>query len=113
MQLTTLPTNPSPQCLYSSTNIVLACAVSVIVTALIATAIFIVVQITICKCHPNFRPGGTEIGIPAGGEGQEYEQVDEGGVAATDPTYMEVGAGGGENAFELKENEAYASRVAR
>ena len=72
------------------------------------------VQIAVCKCHPKFKPGGAETGTSAGGEGQVYEQVDvgEGGVAVSDPTYMEVGAGegggGGGNTFQLKENEAYA-----
>ena len=51
-------------------------------------------------------------GTSAGGEGHEYEQVggSEGGVAVSDPTYMEVGErGGGEGkTFQLKENEAYA-----
>ena len=49
----------------------------------------------------------------AGGEGPVYEQVDggEGGVAVSDPTYMEVGegGGGGGNTFQLKENELYIS----
>ena len=71
--------------------------------------------IAVCKCHPKFTPGGAETGTSAGGEGQVYEQVDgsEGGVAVSDLTYMEVGAGGGRrggggNTFLLKENEAYA-----
>ena len=71
------------------------------------------VQIAVCKCHPKFTPGGAETGTSAGegGEGQEYEQVDvgEGGVAVSDPTYMEVGAAEGKM-FELKQNEAYATR---
>ena len=73
------------------------------------------VQIAVCKCHPKFTPGGAETGTSAGGEGQEYEEVDggRGGVAVSDPTYMEVDGGGGirENMFQLqlKENEAYAS----
>jgi hypothetical protein len=48
------------------------------------------------------------MGLPAGGEGQEYEEVDVGvgGVGVSDPTYMEVGEG---NTFQLKENEAYAN----
>ena len=38
----------------------------------------------------------------------DHEQVDEseGGAAVSEPTYMEVGAGG--DTFQLKENEAYA-----
>ena len=88
---------------------------SVIITALLATVIFVLVQIAVCKCHPKFTPGGAETGTSAGGEGQVYEQVDGGeeGVAVSDPTYMEVGAGGGGggggNTFQLKENEAYAT----
>ena len=53
-------------------------------------------------------------GTSAGGEGQEYDEVDGGGegVAVSDPTYMEVDGGGGrENTFKLKENEAYASTI--
>ena len=56
------------------------------------------VQITVCKFHPKFTPGGAEIGTSAGGEGQEYEEMDgrdKGGVAVSDPTYMEVDGGGG------------------
>ena len=45
-------------------------------------------------------------------QGQEYEQMDtgEGGVAVSDPTYMEVGAAEGKT-FELKQNEAYSTRT--
>ena len=67
------------------------------------------VQIAVCKCHPKFSP---ESAASAGGEGQAvYEQMDVGGVAVSDPTYMEVGAGGGGNTLELKENEAYGASV--
>ena len=54
-------------------------------------------MIAVCKCHPKFTPGGAETGTSAGGEGQEYEEVDGdgGGVAVSDPTYMEVDGGGG------------------
>ena len=71
------------------------------------------VQIAVCKCHPKFTPGGAETGKSAGeGEGQEYEQMDtgEGGVAMSDPTYMEVGAAEGKT-FELKHNEAYGTHT--
>ena len=71
------------------------------------------VQIAVCKCHPKFTPGGAGTGTSAGeGEGQEYEQVDagEGGVAVSDPTYMEVGEKDGK-LFELQQNEAYATRT--
>ena len=71
------------------------------------------VMIAVCKCHPKFTP---ETGTSAGGEGQEYEEVDggRGGVAVSDPTYMEVDGGGGRgggNTFQLQENEAYASTI--
>ena len=73
------------------------------------------VQIVVCKCHPKFTPGGAETGTSAGGEGQEYEEVDGGkrGVAVSDPTYMEVGEveRGGTCTIQLMENKAYASRV--
>ena len=88
-----VPTTSSPLsevCEYS----ILSAAIAVIVTALLATVIFLVVQVVICKCHPKFRPGGTETGASAGGEGQEYEEVDMEGVAVrggNDARYMEVG----------------------
>ena len=73
-------------------------------------------MVAVCKCHPKFTPGGAdhETGTSAGGEGQEYEEVDDGGkgsMAVSDPTYMEVGGRGGGNTFQLKENEAYASTM--
>ena len=55
----------------------------------------------------------TQIGTSAGeGEGQEYEQMDtgEGGVAVSDPTYMEVGAAEGKT-FDLRQNEAYGAQT--
>ena len=69
------------------------------------------VQIAVCKCHPKFTPGGAESAASAGGEGPAvYEQVDGDEGGRNDPTYMEVGAGGGgTNTMELKQNEAYAT----
>ena len=105
-----VPTTSSPLsdvCEYS----ILLAVIAVIVTVLLATVIFVVVQVVICKCHPKFRPGGTETGASAGGEGQEYEQVDVEGVAVrggNDARYMEVGEQGGIT-IELKENEAYGT----
>ena len=95
-------------CPSDAATLVLTSAISVIVTALLATVIFVLVQIALCKCYPKFTPGGAETGTSAGGEGQEYEEVDGGGG-----TYMEVGGGGGGggNTFQLKKNEAYASRT--
>ena len=104
-----------PSCSTSIMPIILTSVITAIITALLATVIFVLVQIAVCKCHPKFTPGGAETGTSTGGEGQVYEQVDggEGGVAVSDPTYMEVGGGGaggggGGNTFQLKENEAYA-----
>ena len=80
---------PSRSC---STSTALASVITAIVTALLAT---VIVQIAVCKCHPKFTPGGAETGTSAGGEGQEYEEVDGCKVAVSDPTYMEVDGGGG------------------
>jgi hypothetical protein len=98
----------SEVCPSSTTSTALASVITAIATALLATVIFVLVQIAVCKCHPKFTPGGAETGTSAGGEGQEYEQVDV-GVAVSDPTYMEVGDRKGGNTFQLQENEAYAS----
>ena len=70
-------------------------------------------MITVFKCHPKFTPGGAETATSAGGEGKEYEEVDggKGGVAVSDPTYMEVGERRIGNTFQLRENEAYASTI--
>ncbi len=69
------------------------------------------VQIAVCKCHPKFTSGRVELAVLA--EEVVYEQVDgEGGLAVSDPTYMEVGEGGGGNTIELKENEAYGAAIA-
>ena len=75
-------------------------------SVLLATVVFLLVQIAICKCYTKSSPGGTG---KRGGEGEgeeegEEEEVymkmggDEGGVAvisgsnkANDPTYMEIG----------------------
>ena len=93
-----------PSC---STSAVLASVITVITTALLTTAISVLVMITVFKCHPKFTPETAE------GEGQEYEEVDggKGGVAVSDPTYMEVGERRGGNTFQLRENEAYSSTI--
>ena len=83
---------------------ILTSVITAIITALLATVIFVLVQIAVCKCHPKFSPGSA---ASAGGEGHAvYEQVDggEGSVAVSDPTYMEVGAGGGGNALRCTIN---------
>ena len=102
----------SPSC---STSVVLASVITAIITALLATVIFVLVLIAVYKCHPKFTPGGaeTETGTSAGeGDGQEYEQIDtlEGGMAVSDPTYMEVGVAEGKT-LELKQNEAYGTHT--
>ena len=72
------------------------------------------VQIAVCKCHPKFTPGGAESAAsPGGKELAVYKEVNEGegGVAVSDPTYTEMGAGRG-NTMVLKENEAYGAAIA-
>ena len=49
--------------------------------------------------------GGAKAGSSTEWEGQVYEEVDK----VSDPTYMEVGGGGGGNSFQLKHNSAYAT----
>ena len=61
------------QCEVCSTSTALASVIRAIAMALLATVIFVLVQIAVCKCHPKFTPGGAETGTSAGGEGQEYE----------------------------------------
>ena len=98
----------SEVCPSCSASTVQASVVTAIVTALLVTVVSVVIQIAICKFHRKLRSGG--VGVLAGGEGQVYEEVggDEGGVAVVggekvrDPTYMEVGDGGGKT-FQLKE----------
>ena len=103
------------ECPSCSASTVQASVITAIVTALLATIVFAVVMIAVCKFHPKLRSEGTK--VSAGGERQVYEEVggDErgaavvGGKVMSDPTYMEVGDGGGK-AFQLKENEAYGTR---
>ncbi len=85
---------------------ILASVISIITTALLATVVFVLVQIALCKCRPKGTPGGAESAPSAGGEGQAvYEQVD--GEAVSGPTYMELQAVR-KDTFALKSNEAYA-----
>ena len=66
-------------------------------------------MITVFKCHPKFTP---ETGSSAGREGQKYEVYGgKGGVAVSDPTYIEVGERRAGTTFQLRENEAYASTI--
>jgi hypothetical protein len=58
------------QCSCNST-VILASALSVLTTALLATVIFVLVQVAVCKCRPKFSSGGAETGTSeGGGEGQ-------------------------------------------
>ena len=99
---TTSPTQ-CEVCSSSSTSVALASVISVIATALLATVIFVLVQIALCKCHPKFTPGG---GPKTGDE--EVDEGDEEGLPMSDYTYMNVrDATGHENTFQLRENEAY------
>lgn len=79
----------SEQCPSSSTSTIMTSIISIVITALLATVVFVLVQIAICKCCSKSTPGGViERGTSAGGdiEEQVYEQVDggRGGVAASD-----------------------------
>ena len=83
-----------PSCFIS---VVIACVITAITTALLATFIFVLVQSAVRKRHPKLTSGGAETGASAGEwEGQEYELMDtgEGGVAVNDPTYVEDDAYG-------------------
>ena len=96
-----------PSC---STSTAVASAIAAIATALLATVIFVLVQIAVCKCHcSKLAPAGAETDNSAG---REYNTM-EGSTATSDPTYMEVGIGGGaiggRDAFKMKENRAYAT----
>ena len=66
-------------CPSDAATLVLTSAITAIVTALLATVIFVLVQIAVCKCHSKFTPGGAETGNSAGWEGQEYEENLHGG----------------------------------
>ena len=100
----TVPTNKDLNCPNCLSSVVLASVVSVVSTALLCTAVFILVQVALWKCR-----------VQADGEAREggqddYEQVD--GEGRNDPTYMDIqGGGGGGNSFQMKGNEAYANTV--
>ena len=55
---TTTTITPQPhqeECPSSSTSTLLASVLTAIITALLAGAIFLIVLVAVCKCHPNFR----------------------------------------------------------
>ncbi len=96
------------QCPTCSMSTILTAVISILTTALLATVIFVLVQIALCRYHPKFIRVGTESAASGGGEGQAiYEQVDDvvdRGVAVR--TNMEF-EGGGVEAMELEKNKAY------
>ena len=101
----TSTTATCPSCSTCTSSIVLTSIISVSLTAVLATVVFVLVQIAVCKCHPKSPPGGAESAASAGGEGQPvYEQVDvvERGVAVSGLT--EKG-----NALELNDDIAYGT----
>ena len=69
-QTTTTPTYSIAQCecpSCSASTTTQASVITAIVTALLATVVFLVVQIAVCKLHPKYRSG--EVGVLAGGGG--------------------------------------------
>ena len=76
LDLTTVSTQceACPSC---STSTALASVITAIATALLATVIFVLVMIAVCKCHPKFTPGGAEIGTSAGGSMRRWMEVGE------------------------------------
>ena len=121
----------------SFTPYLLTAAIVFIITALLATVIFVLVQIFICKCHPKLKPGRVETGNlesaesvegkEGEGEGEEGEgkgqarheyedKEEEGGLPKHDYEELEemngaaVGARS-ENSIALKKNQAYRTLV--
>ena len=113
----------------SCTSNILPPVITAVATALLATVVFVLVQIAVCcKCrnHAKFTPqrsggedrmnGGTsppqftrETGTSTRREGQVYDEVDryEGGVGGSGPTYMEIAPIARENTEQLEENGSY------
>ena len=85
--------------------IILAIVITAIVTTLLSIAIFVQVQIVICKCCSPKK-------VKEGAEDEKvhesaYEKVEKN---SCDPTYMEIGVVEKHEwrGFKLQENEAYA-----
>ena len=83
-------TAPSASC----TSTILTSTITAILTAFLATGIFVLVQIAVCKCHLKFTPGGTESGQAV------YEQMGGGerGVAMSDKCHYQFTPGRTESA---------------
>ncbi len=91
-----------------------SCGLTAIITALLATVIFALVQIAIHRCRSKLPPRSAEsAAASAASEVHVYEQVKEGErcAAVSDPIYMEVKAveEGGGSTLKLLKNEAYSS----
>ena len=69
--------------------------------------VLILYCLSCASCCPKFTPAGAE-----DRHLNEEMDVGEGGVATSDPTYMEVGAAEGKT-FELKQNEAYGTHTVK
>ena len=108
MTVTTPPSCSTPINLASV--ITLTSVITAIITALLATMVFVLVQVIILKCQ-LYQKVGVWSRPSAGGE----EPVVGGGgesVAGSDPTYEIVGPGDWrDNKFELQGNEAYDTHV--
>ena len=87
MSIGPLPLSCGGSCSLATT--ILASAISIFITALLATVIFVTVQIVASKFYPyKFTPGGAESAASAGGEAPAvYKWVDEGEGS---PTLMEI-----------------------
>lgn len=125
------PCPPCPSlckaCSSCSSSTLLAAVISVITTALLATGIFILVQLIVCKCRPGWfkrRPKQADTVTYTTGERPVHhlEEEEGGAIIMHNPivdTYMEDeggGGGGGEGreeeeegkpTFELEGKEAY------
>ena len=82
-----------------------------IVTALLATGVYALVQVIICKYHPKFKHNKTsnltitrEREDTSRSEGHQYEGLSrrERGVTTNDPAYAEIAG-----RFEVQPNQAY------
>ena len=86
-------------CHYPLPHLVLTSAITAIVTALLATVIFVLVQIVVSHLEePRLRLQQEE------GRGRSMKKWGEEWPRVIPPSYMEVGEN--TNAFDLKENEA-------
>ncbi len=65
----------TPVCPYSVDTLLATSAISVLITALLATLVFVLVQVALFKwCPLKFVTGGAQ--LAHGGEGQEHEKTE-------------------------------------